>query len=60
MVDTGRTPNPAKIQEQQLCCLLAYRNVSLAIDILSRKKSMLYSVVNIRNLLPVNLFHELL
>lgn len=45
IVNTGRTPNPAKIQEHQLCCLLAYRNTSLplATDILSRKENVLFS-----------------
>lgn len=49
IVNTGRTPNPAKIQEHQLCCLLAYRNISLslAMAILSWKESVFYSVVNI-------------
>lgn len=43
--------------------LTGLRNISLslAIDILSRKESMFYSVVNIvsiGNLLPVSSFHE--
>lgn len=52
IVNTERTPNPAKIQEHQLCCLLAYRNIwlSLATDTLSRKENMFYSVVNIISL----------
>lgn len=50
--NTERTPNPAKIQEHQLCCLLAYRNtsLSLATDTFSRKENMFYSVVNFTSL----------
>ena len=45
-------PNPAKIQEHQLRCLLAYRNLSLSLatDTLSRKENMFYLVVNVISL----------
>lgn len=45
-------PNPAKIQEHQLCCLLAYNNISLlfAPNTLSGKENMFYSVINIISL----------
>lgn len=52
IVNTESMPNPAKIQEHQLCCLLAYRDISLSLatDTLSRKENMFYSVVNILSL----------
>lgn len=44
IVNTERTPDPAKIQKHQLCYLLAYRNISLllATDSLWEEKYILF------------------